>query len=136
MVAYGSTGMQSQQDRDGFMSKSLYGALEHQFSESVSGFVRGYGYDNRTAYDGYYSSPTSPLLDTRKLYSQTWDTGLRYKEGIYATQLIGSYSHSKDYDYDPRRGMYDSSASLVDSNSTTCSGVIRCRLRGYRKLWC
>ena len=115
VVAYGSTGMQSQQDRDGFMSKSLYGALEHQFSESVSGFVRGYGYDNRTAYDGYYSSPTSPLLDTRKLYSQTWDTGLRYKEGIYATQLIGSYSHSKDYDYDPRRGMYDSSASLVDS---------------------
>ncbi|WP_279029204.1 TonB-dependent vitamin B12 receptor BtuB [Gibbsiella quercinecans] len=115
VVAYGSTGAQSQQDRDGFMSKSLYGAVQHQFNEAFSGFVRGYGYDNRTAYDGYYSSPASALVDTRQLYSQTWDTGLRYQEGTYATQLIGSYSHSKDYNYDPRLGMHDSSAGLVDA---------------------
>jgi vitamin B12 transporter len=115
VVAYGSTGAQSQQDRDGFMSKSLYGAIEHQFNDAISGFVRGYGYDNRTAYDAYYSSPTAPLVDTRKLYSQTWDTGLRYQDGVYSTQLIGSYSHSKDYNYDPRLGQYDSSATLDDS---------------------
>lgn len=115
VVAYGSTGLESQQDRDGFMSKSLYGAVDHQFSNEFSGFVRGYGYDNRTDYDGYYSSPTSPLVDTRQLYSQTWDTGLRYQDGIYATQLIGSYSHSKDYNYDPRQGRYADSARLDDS---------------------
>lgn len=113
VVAYGSTGMQSQQDRDGFMSKSLYGSVQHQFNEQVSGFFRGYGYDNRTAYDSYYS-PGSALVDTRKLYSQTWDSGVRYQQGIYASQLVGSYSHSKDYNYDPRLGQYASSARLDD----------------------
>lgn len=107
VVAYGSS--VPQQDRDGFMSKSLYGAVDHQFNDAISGFVRGYGYDNRTGYDSFSS------VDTRKLYSQTWDSGLRYQDGVYATQLVGSYSHSKDYDYDPRKGMHDGSASLVDS---------------------
>ncbi|AHG22758.1 vitamin B12/cobalamin outer membrane transporter [Chania multitudinisentens RB-25] len=115
VVAYGNTGMQSQQDRDGFMSKVLYGAVDHRFNEQFSGFVRGYGYDNRTAYDGFYSSSSDPLVDTRKLYNQTWDTGVRYRAGIYATQLIGSYSQSEDYDYDPRQGQYASSARLNDS---------------------
>lgn len=113
VVADGNTGAQSQQDRDGFMSKTLYGSILHNFNESISGFIRGYGFDNRTAYDGYYT-PGSALLDTQQLYSQTWDTGLRYKEGIYATQLIGSYTHSKTYNFDPRYGQYDSSATLDD----------------------
>lgn len=95
------------------MSKSLYGSVQHQFNERLSGFFRGYGYDNRTAYDGYYS-PGAALVDTRKLYSQTWDSGVRYQQGIYATQLVGSYSHSKDYNYDPRLGQYASSARLDD----------------------
>ena len=115
VVAYGNTGMQSQQDRDGYMSKTLFGSLQHQFNDNVSGFVRGYGYDNRTDYDAYYTAATDPLVDTRQLYNQTWDAGLRYQEGIYATQLIGSYSHTKDYNYDPRQGRYASSASLDDS---------------------
>ncbi len=42
-------------DNDGFLSKTLYGALEHNFTDAWSGFVRGYGYDNRTNYDAYYS---------------------------------------------------------------------------------
>ncbi|MEG3132318.1 TonB-dependent vitamin B12 receptor BtuB [Rouxiella sp. T17] len=113
VVADGNTGAQSQQDRDGFMSKTLYGSILHNFNDNISGFIRGYGFDNRTAYDGYYS-PGSALLDTQQLYSQTWDTGLRYNEGIYATQLIGSYSHTKTYNYDPRYGRYDSSATLDD----------------------
>lgn len=54
VVAYGSTGSQAQPDKDGFLSKTLYGALEHNFSDTWSGFVRGYGYDNRTDYDAYY----------------------------------------------------------------------------------
>lgn len=115
VVAYGNTGAQSQQDRDGYMSKTLFGSLQHQFNESVSGFVRGYGYDNRTDYDAAYNSDNDSLVDTRQLYNQTWDAGLRYQEGIYATQLIGSYSHTKDYNYDPRQGRYAASASLDDS---------------------
>ena len=104
-----------QPDRDGFMSKLLYGAVDHQFNEKISGFLRGYGYDNRVDYDNFYNYSGNYLQDTRQLYSQTWDTGLRFQEGIYSTQLIGSYSHGKDYDYDPRLGMHDSSARLVDS---------------------
>ncbi|ORM74519.1 TonB-dependent vitamin B12 receptor [Pantoea wallisii] len=105
----------AQRDRDGFMSKTLYGSLEHQFSDDFSGFVRGYGFDNRTAYDGYptYSEPNT-FVDTRQLYSQTWDTGLRFQQGIYSSQLIASYSHTKDYNYSPRLGKYDATASLND----------------------
>ncbi len=111
MVAKGGTGMQAQPDRDGFLSKTLYGALEHTFSDRWSGFVRGYGYDNRTDYDAYYS-PGSPLIDTRKLYSQSWDAGLRFNGERIQSQLVSSYSHSKDYNYDPHYGRYDTSATL------------------------
>jgi vitamin B12 transporter len=84
-----------QPDRDGFHEQVAILALLIISSTRLSAvlFVR-YGYDNRTAYDAYYSSPTSALVDTRQLYSRTYDTGLRYENGIYATQLIGSYSHS------------------------------------------
>ncbi|KFK91990.1 MULTISPECIES: TonB-dependent vitamin B12 receptor BtuB [unclassified Serratia (in: enterobacteria)] len=112
-------GNPAQPDRDGFMSKALYGQLQHQFSESLSGFMRGYGYDNRTAYDGSYSYQdplhADALPDTRQLYSQSWDGGLRYHQGIYATQLTASYSHSKDYNYDPKYGRYSASSILDDS---------------------
>ncbi|MGK3374379.1 TonB-dependent vitamin B12 receptor BtuB, partial [Citrobacter youngae] len=100
-------------DKDGFLSKTLYGALEHNFSETWSGFVRGYGYDNRTDYDSYYS-PGSALLDTRQLYSQSWDAGLRFNSELIQSQLVSSYSHSKDYNYDPNYGRYDTSATLDD----------------------
>lgn len=103
----------AQKDRDGFMSKSLYGSIEHQFNEEFSGFVRGYGYDNRTAYDNSLSyAVPGALVDTRQLYSQTWDTGLRFNRDIYSTQLIASYSHTKDYNYDPRLGRYASPGTL------------------------
>ncbi|QDY43408.1 TonB-dependent vitamin B12 receptor BtuB [Candidatus Pantoea soli] len=109
----------AQKDRDGFMNKTLYGALEHQFTDEISGFVRGYGFDNRTAYDGTYSYDTNfninGLNDTRQLYSQTWDSGLRYSNDLYSTQLIASYSRSKDYNYDPRTGRYGPSSTLDDS---------------------
>ena len=70
-----------QPDRDGFMSKSLYGSVEQQITDSISGFFRGFGYDNRTAYDGYDHYDANFVVDgrpdTRQLYSQNWDTGLR-----------------------------------------------------------
>lgn len=109
----------AQHDRDGFMSKTLYGTLEHQFSDELSGFVRGYGFDNRTAYDGSYSYDESftrivGLADTRQLYSQTWDTGLRFHRDVYSTQLIASYGHTKDINYDPRNGRYGAASTLDD----------------------
>ena len=113
VVADGNNGDLAQTDRDGFMNKTLYGALDHAFSEQWSGFVRGFGYSNRTAYDGYYSSFTPDVLvDTRQLYSQTWDAGLRFNDDIFHSQLLTSYSHSKDYNYDPNLGRYDSTATL------------------------
>lgn len=83
VVAKGGTGMQAQPDRDGFLSKTLYGALEHTFSDRWSGFVRGYGYDNRTDYDAYYS-PGSPLIDTRKLYSQAGTPGCALMANVFS----------------------------------------------------
>ncbi len=108
-----------QPDRDGFLSKSLYGALEHRFNDAFSGFVRGYNYDNRTSFDGslIYDSNynATGIMDTRQLYTQSWDTGLRYQDGRLSSQLIASYSHSKDYNYDPRIGRYRTGATLDDA---------------------
>ncbi|ALB68756.1 TonB-dependent vitamin B12 receptor BtuB [Cronobacter dublinensis] len=113
VAAEGNTGGLRQPDRDGFMNKTLYGALEHDFSQTWSAFVRGYGYSNRTAYDGYYNSFTPDVLvDTRQLYSQTWDAGIRFNHDIFHSQLISSYSHTKDFNYDPHQGRYDASATL------------------------
>lgn len=103
----------AQTDRDGFMSKSLFGSLQHTFSDYVSGFVRGYGYDNRTDYDGNYLYGNI-LPDTRQLYSQTWDSGFDFKYGDFASRIVGSYGHSKDYNYDPKYGQYAESATLDD----------------------
>jgi len=108
----------AQGDRDGFMSKTLYGNLEHQFSDELSGFVRGYGFDNRTAYDGSWTYDKDfnviGLADTRQLYSQTWDSGLRFNRDIYSTQLIASYSRTKDINYDPRNGRYGAASTFDD----------------------
>jgi vitamin B12 transporter len=110
VVANGSYGDQRQPDRDGFMSKTLFGSVHQRFSDQFSGFFRGYGYDNRTDYDGFASKGT--IVDTRQLYSQTWDAGLNFNHDIFHSQLITSYGHSKDYNFDPRKGRYDLTASL------------------------
>ncbi|KQN63358.1 TonB-dependent vitamin B12 receptor BtuB [Erwinia sp. Leaf53] len=114
-----SSGNPAQPDRDGYMSKSLYGAVDHQFNDEFSGFIRGYGFDNRTGYDGYltYNSDYTQVIgipDTRQLYSQSWDTGLRFNRGIYSSQLIASYSHTKDLNFDPAKGRYGPASTLDD----------------------
>ena len=112
-----------QPDRDGFMSKSLYGSVEQQITDSVSGFFRGFGYDNRTAYDGYDHYDASFMVDgrpdTRQLYSQNWDTGLRYNQGIFKSQLVAGYGRSKDQNYDPKKGRYADSATTDDVKQYT-----------------
>ncbi|WP_297200989.1 TonB-dependent vitamin B12 receptor BtuB [uncultured Pluralibacter sp.] len=113
----------SQPDRDGFMSKSIFGSVEQQITESINGFVRGFGYDNRTAYDGYDHYDSNFMVDgtpdTRQLYSQNWDMGLRYSQGIYQSQLVTGYGRSKDLNYDPKKGRYATSATMDDVKQYT-----------------
>lgn len=112
-----------QPDRDGFMSKSLFGSVEQQITDNLSGFVRGFGYDNRSAYDGYDHYDDNFMIDgrpdTRQLYSQNWDTGLRYNQGIYQSQVVAGYGRSKDMNYDPKKGRYASSATMDDVKQYT-----------------
>lgn len=116
-------GTQAQPDRDGFISRSIYGNVDHRFTDELSGFVRGYGFDNRTSYDGnadfdYSNYPlitTRGVPDTRQLYSQTWDSGLRFNRGIFSTQMVASYNRSKDLNYDPKNGRYGVSSSFDDA---------------------
>jgi len=113
-----------QPDRDGFMSKSLYGSVEQQINDNLSGFFRGFGYDNRTGYDGYdtYDSSYTTIIgraDTRQLYAQNWDAGLRFQQDFWQSQLVAGYGHSKDLNYDPKKGRYDASATLDDVKQYT-----------------
>ncbi len=63
------------------LSKTLYGALEHNFTDALMAMAI---MTSRLATGRY-----------RKLYSQSWDAGLRYNGELIKSQLITSYSHSK-----------------------------------------
>ncbi|MCG5380435.1 TonB-dependent vitamin B12 receptor BtuB [Providencia rettgeri] len=102
-----------QYDKDGFLSKSLWLGVEHQFSSEILAYARAYRYDNRTSYD--VSEYAGVSVDTRKLYSRTYETGLKYHQGKYSSSLMGSYGYSKDYNFDPRKGQYSESANLDES---------------------
>ncbi|ENG7682310.1 TonB-dependent vitamin B12 receptor BtuB [Providencia stuartii] len=100
-------------DKDGFLNKSLWLGVEHQLSSEISAYARAYGYDNRTRYDA--SEYSGVRVDTRKLYSRTYETGVKYHQKQYSTSLSGSYSYVKDYNFDPRQGQYASSSNLDES---------------------
>ncbi|WP_340617983.1 TonB-dependent vitamin B12 receptor BtuB [Xenorhabdus entomophaga] len=93
-------------DRDGFMSKMLWVGIDHKFNDQFNGFVRTYGYDNRTNYD-------DASTDTRELFSRNYETGIQFNQGIYSSQLTASYSHAKDYNFKHKR--YEGKATLSDS---------------------
>ncbi|MDV5228125.1 TonB-dependent vitamin B12 receptor BtuB [Providencia rettgeri] len=111
--ARGMTGMHPQPDKDGFLNKTLWLGVEHQFSSEVLAYARAYGYDNRANYDSYDDGVS--LVDTRKLYSRTYETGVKYQQGNYSSSLMGNYSRVKDYNYDPRHGQYSQFSSLDES---------------------
>ncbi|MDC9594904.1 TonB-dependent vitamin B12 receptor BtuB [Xenorhabdus sp. IM139775] len=111
VIVDGKTGGYRQPDRDGFMSKMLWLEIDHKINAQLSGFVRAYGFNNRTAYDGW--SISDP--DTRELFSRTYDAGIQFHQGIYSSQFIVSRSHVKDYNYVPESGRYGNNASLSDS---------------------
>ncbi|HHR6502802.1 TPA: TonB-dependent vitamin B12 receptor BtuB [Providencia alcalifaciens] len=111
--ARGNTGGHPQPDKDGFLNKTLWLGVEHQFTPDVLAYARAYGYDNRTNYDA--SEFAGILADTRKLYSRTYETGVKYHQEKYSTSLMGSYSNVKDYNYDPRYGKYGKGSRADDS---------------------
>ncbi|PHM72798.1 TonB-dependent vitamin B12 receptor BtuB [Xenorhabdus kozodoii] len=111
VIVEGKTGGDRQPDRDGFMSKLLWLEIDHKINEQMSGFVRAYGLNNRTAYDAWSIGDT----DTRELFSHNYDAGFQFNQGIYSSQFIASYSHVKDYNYVPKHGRYGDNASLSDS---------------------
>lgn len=111
--ARGSTGGYPQPDKDGFLNKTLWLGVEHQLSSEVSAYARAYGYDNRTSYDT--SEFLGVRVDTRKFYSRTYETGVKYHKDKYSTSLLGSYSYVKDYNFDPRQGQYGESSNLDES---------------------
>ncbi|QCJ71782.1 vitamin B12/cobalamin outer membrane transporter [Providencia heimbachae] len=113
--ARGFSGDRVQPDKDGFLSKSLWLGIEHQFSSDIVAYARVYGYDNRTDYDAYYDKSADSQVDTRKLYSRTYETGLKYHNDKYSTSLMGSYSTTKDYNYDPKYGQYGTFSNLDES---------------------
>lgn len=101
-------------DRDGYRNKLFWGAVQHKFDESFSGFFRGYGYTANNDYDQdtMYGSPAGN--DESQNYNQSWDTGLRYNSGIYSSQLIANYQHLKNYNYSSNLGRYAGDATLDD----------------------
>ncbi|WP_286772198.1 TonB-dependent vitamin B12 receptor BtuB [Leclercia sp. UBA1284] len=95
-------------DDDGFRNKTFWAGLNHNFTQEISGFVRGYGYSNNTAYDAGYAGGS----DKRQVYNHTYETGLAWSHDNYSTQLTGSYQKYKDYNYSSVSGMYNAGTSL------------------------
>nr|WP_232238271.1 TonB-dependent vitamin B12 receptor BtuB [Edwardsiella hoshinae] len=100
-------------DRDGFRNKVLWGGVEHRFTPAWSGFVRGHGYSDASDYDAGEKGKASSGTQ-RQLYNHSYDMGLRYHSGAYASQLIAAYQRVKDYNYGPVYGRYGEGSSLDD----------------------
>ncbi|MCO8051149.1 MULTISPECIES: TonB-dependent vitamin B12 receptor BtuB [Proteus] len=114
--AKGNTGGHPQPDRDGFMNKSLWLGVNHDINDNVSLFARAYGFDNRTAYDAEpdYNDNTI-IVDTRALFSRTYDAGMQFHRDNYSSSLNTSYNYTKDYDYDPHQGRYGKGSRFTNS---------------------
>lgn len=97
-------------DRDGFRSKTFWAGVDHRFSDAFSGFIRGYGYDNKSEYDANYPDGG----DIRQLYNHTWESGLSFTQGDYTSQLTLSLQKYKDYNYASTQGRYQRGTSLDD----------------------
>lgn len=97
-------------DRDGFRNKAFWGGVDHRFNEMLSGFVRGYGYDNKSMYDAGYLNGG----DIQQIYNHTWESGLAFNQGDYASQLTLSLQKYKDYNYASTQGLYHSGTTLDD----------------------
>ncbi|MGL4978771.1 MAG: TonB-dependent vitamin B12 receptor [Plesiomonas sp.] len=72
-----------QPDRDGFRNRFGWGSVEHNFSDSTSGFIRVHGSGGMREYDG--------STNENHTYTRQYDSGLRFNQNNYSSQLIASY---------------------------------------------
>ncbi|WP_033569050.1 TonB-dependent vitamin B12 receptor BtuB [Dickeya undicola] len=95
-------------DRDGWRNKSFWGGVDHHFNEQWSAFIRGYGYGSNSDYD--VGGPNS--ADEQQIYNHTYDTGVRFMRGDFASQLIASYQKYNFLNYLGTEGRYGDASSL------------------------
>lgn len=102
-------------DRDGWNNKAFWAGVEHTFNQNFSAFFRGYGYGAGSDYDaGSFGGQ-----DAQQIYNHTYDAGLRFNDGDYASQLIASYQKYKALNYVTAEGRYADSDSLDDMEQRT-----------------
>ncbi|EMJ9776131.1 TonB-dependent vitamin B12 receptor BtuB [Morganella morganii] len=98
-------------NKHGAMSKSWWFGVDHQLSDEMGVFARTYGWNNRTTYAPSFPGGT----DQGEIFNRAIDTGLRFSRGMYDTQLLASYSHLKDYNYNSIYGNYGADSSVDNS---------------------
>lgn len=93
------------------MSKSYWFGIDHIFNDNFQGYMKGYGYDNRTIYVASYPGNT----DQSKTYNRNYEAGIKFSGDSYFSQLITVYSQTKDYNYISTNGR-DGKGSSVDNS--------------------
>ncbi|MGM3175089.1 TonB-dependent vitamin B12 receptor BtuB [Dickeya lacustris] len=95
-------------DRDGWRNKSFWGGVDHRFNEQWSAFIRGYGYGANSDYDALSSNSTNE----QQIYNHSYNTGVRFIQGDFASQLVASYQKYRFINYLNTEGRYDGISSL------------------------
>ncbi|WP_392565857.1 TonB-dependent vitamin B12 receptor [Utexia brackfieldae] len=104
-------------DKDGFREKSLWLGLKHQFSNEVTGFIRGYGNSNNVEYDGYYNESN--------IYTHNYDTGLQYQNENYSSQLVTSFRQYKIFNFNHIQGKNSTAPNDVTQQSIQWGNTYR-----------
>lgn len=97
-------------DAHGFLNKSYWLGLDHTFNDNIQGYIKGFGYDNRTTYAATYAGGT----DQSKAYNRSYEAGIKFHQNNYFSQLTTAYNQTKDYNYISTNGR-DGLGSSVDN---------------------
>lgn len=92
----------------GFMNKTYWLDVHHKLDDRFAVYGRAYGFDNRSKY-------LTPNQSSRELENRTYDAGVTFNQDDYSSQLIMSFSHVKDYNFENRYGRYGDGATLDNS---------------------
>ncbi|MBT0386268.1 TonB-dependent vitamin B12 receptor BtuB [Morganella morganii] len=92
----------------GFMNKTYWLDVHHKLDDRFAVYGRAYGFDNRSKY-------LTPNQSSRELENRTYDAGVTFNQDDYSSQLIMSFSHVKDYNFENRYGRYGQGATLDNS---------------------
>ncbi len=90
------------------MNKTYWLDVHHKLDDRFAVYGRAYGFDNRSKY-------LTPNQSSRELENRTYDAGVTFNQDDYSSQLIMSFSHVKDYNFENRYGRYGQDATLDNS---------------------